>query len=107
MKYKSENESESRISGIQSVLDCSTDNVTEEFVDDSMDNNEIEIDIKINSIMPLKDAKKMVERELITKVMNNVGSTYKAAKILEVSQATIARKSKRYNDEIFDLQESN
>lgn len=58
-------------------------------------------EITINKIMPLKDAKYIVERELITKVMNRVKSTYKAAKILEVSQATIARKSKKYNDEIF------
>jgi transcriptional regulator with PAS, ATPase and Fis domain len=60
-------------------------------------------EITINSVIPLKDAKDMVERELITKVMNTVKSTYKAAKILEVSQATIARKSKKYNDEISSL----
>jgi len=76
-------------------LEASHDNT----MDDAIDMSDIEIDIKINSIMPLKDAKKMVERELITKVMERVGSTYKAAMILEVSQATIARKSKIYNDE--------
>lgn len=65
-----------------------------------MDKNEIEITIKIDTVMPLRDAKAIVERELITKVMETVKSTYKAAEILQVSQATIARKSKRYNDEI-------
>ena len=63
--------------------------------------NEINITIKIERVMSLKDAKAMVERELITKVMDNVKSTYKAAEILQVSQATIARKSKRYSDEMF------
>lgn len=66
-----------------------------------IEKNEIEITIKIDRIMPLKDAKDLVERELITKVMDNVKSTYKAAEILQVSQATIARKSKRYSDEMF------
>lgn len=64
--------------------------------------DEIVIRITIDKIMSLKDAKKIVERELITKVMNNVKSTYKAAEILEVSQATIARKAKMYNDEMYN-----
>lgn len=34
-------------------------------------------------------------------VMDKVNITYKAAEILEVNQATITRKSKKYNDEIF------
>ncbi|SHJ39647.1 regulatory protein, Fis family [Dethiosulfatibacter aminovorans DSM 17477] len=66
-----------------------------------IEKNEIEITIKIDTVMPLRDAKAIVERELITKVMEKVKSTYKAAEILQVSQATISRKSKRYNDEIY------
>lgn len=82
-------------------------NVVEDSVDETRENFVINIDIRIDRMMSLKDAREIVERELITKVMNEVGSTYKAAKLLEVSQATIARKSKRYNDEIFNMVENN
>lgn len=61
------------------------------------------VDIIVNGIMPLKYAKDKVERELITMVMKEVKSTYKAAEILNVSQSTIARKSKKYNDEDFEF----
>ncbi|SHJ21267.1 hypothetical protein SAMN02745751_02010 [Dethiosulfatibacter aminovorans DSM 17477] len=83
------------------------DNIVEDSADEPLENFEIDIDIRINRMMSLKEAKQLVERELITKVMDKVGSTYKAAKILEVSQATISRKSKRYKDEIFSTAENN
>ncbi|SHI37775.1 hypothetical protein SAMN02745751_00179 [Dethiosulfatibacter aminovorans DSM 17477] len=60
-------------------------------------------DIIVNKVIPIKQAKEKVERELITMVMKEVKSTYKAARILDVSQPTIARKAKRYNDELLDL----
>jgi transcriptional regulator with PAS, ATPase and Fis domain len=63
------------------------------------ENSVFELNIVIKEIMPLKDAKRIVEKELITSVMKQVKSTYKAAEILQVSQATIARKSKIYRDE--------
>lgn len=37
-----------------------------------------ELTIVINRIMPLRDAREIVEKELITHVMNKVNSTYKA-----------------------------
>ncbi|SHI34517.1 regulatory protein, Fis family [Dethiosulfatibacter aminovorans DSM 17477] len=57
-------------------------------------------DIIINRIMPLREAREMLERELITRAMEEAGSTYKAARLLKVSQATVARKSKKYQDDI-------
>jgi DNA-binding protein Fis len=60
-------------------------------------------DIIVNSVVPMKQAIEKVERELITMVMRETKSTYKAAKILDVSQSTIARKSKKYNDELLEL----
>lgn len=60
-------------------------------------------DIIVNKVIPIKQAKEKVERELITMVMKEVKSTYKAARILDVSQPTIARKAKRYNDELLDM----
>lgn len=60
-------------------------------------------DIIVNKIIPIRQAKEKVERELITMVMKETKSTYKAAKILDVSQSTIARKAKMYNDELLEM----
>lgn len=45
----------------------------------------------------LKEAVEAVEREVIRKALQEGGSTYKAARILKVSQATVVRKAQRYN----------
>ncbi|MDO5537170.1 MAG: sigma 54-interacting transcriptional regulator [Desulfovibrionaceae bacterium] len=45
----------------------------------------------------LREAVEAVEREAIRKALQEGGSTYKAARILKVSQATIVRKAQRYN----------
>lgn len=47
-------------------------------------------------LIPLKKAKKMLEKELVLKAYSLYGSTYKAAKVLEVDQSTIVRKLKEY-----------
>ncbi|SHJ08157.1 hypothetical protein SAMN02745751_01713 [Dethiosulfatibacter aminovorans DSM 17477] len=60
-------------------------------------------DIIVNKVIPIRQAKERVERELITMVMKETKSTYKAAEILDVSQSTIARKAKMYNDELLEL----
>lgn len=46
---------------------------------------------------PLKQAKKALEREMITKAYQKYKSTYKVAELLEVDQSTIAKKIKEYN----------
>ncbi len=51
-------------------------------------------------IQPLKDAVEQVEKDLIIRAIQMYGSTYKAAKILGVSQSTIARKAKKYYREL-------
>ncbi len=45
----------------------------------------------------LREALESVERDLIRKALREGGSTYKAARILKVSQATVVRKAQRYN----------
>lgn len=44
----------------------------------------------------LKDAVEELEKSLITAALNDMGSTYKAAERLQVSQSTIVRKAQRY-----------
>lgn len=44
----------------------------------------------------LKEAVEDLEREMITAALNETGSTYKAARRLNVSQSTIVRKAQRY-----------
>src|SRR5579875_2506410 len=46
--------------------------------------------------VPLKEAKKALEEELITKAYSVFGSTYKVASVLQVDQSTIAKKLKEY-----------
>mgnify|MGYP001095777475 CR=1 FL=1 len=52
--------------------------------------------VEVKGLVPLKKAKKIVERELILKAYEIYGSTYKAAKVLEVDQSTIVKKLKEY-----------
>lgn len=52
-----------------------------------------------STIMPLKQAKEMVEKELITKAYTLYQSTYKAAKALGVDQSTVVKKLKRFREE--------
>jgi len=47
-----------------------------------------------DDIMPLKEAKRLLEEELIKKAYDLTKSTYKAAKILGVDQSTVAKKLK-------------
>ncbi|MET3291216.1 UNVERIFIED_CONTAM: transcriptional regulator with PAS, ATPase and Fis domain [Brevibacillus sp. OAP136] len=54
-------------------------------------------ELVIKGIMPLKQAKRQLERELVTRAYSQFGSTYKAAKVLEVDQSTIVKKLKDYN----------
>lgn len=46
--------------------------------------------------MPLKEAKKRIEKQLITKAYDTYKSTYKVAEILQTNQSTIARKIIEY-----------
>lgn len=55
--------------------------------------------ILVTDLIPLKKAKKMLEKELISKAYKLYGSTYKAAKALKVDQSTIAKKIKEYSIE--------
>lgn len=44
----------------------------------------------------LKDALENLERDLVARALRETGSTYKAARMLKVSQSTIVRKARRY-----------
>ncbi|WP_019416131.1 sigma 54-interacting transcriptional regulator [Paenisporosarcina sp. TG20] len=52
--------------------------------------------IKINKIIPLKEAIELVEKELLEMAELKYGSTTKIAKVLGVNQSTISRKIQRY-----------
>lgn len=49
-------------------------------------------------IIPLNEALELVEKTLINKALEKYKTTYEAAKVLKVSQATIARKAKKYRE---------
>lgn len=50
----------------------------------------------VSRLMPLKEATALIEYQLIEKALEEGGSTYRAAEILEVDQSTIVRKMKKY-----------
>lgn len=50
-------------------------------------------------MMPLKQAKKLLEKKLIIEAYDLYKSTYKVAEVLEVDQSTIARKLKEFREE--------
>ncbi|CAB1243463.1 sigma-54 interaction domain-containing protein [Clostridium sp. MT-14] len=53
-------------------------------------------EIHISKLMPLRKASALVEYQLIKRAIDENGSTYKAAKVLDVDQSTIVRKIKKY-----------
>lgn len=52
----------------------------------------------LEDIVPLNEAVEFVEKTLINKALEKYKTTYAVAKVLNVSQATIARKAKKYRD---------
>lgn len=58
--------------------------------------NQKKPEIIIEEIMPLNEAIELVEKNLIQKALALGGTTYKAAELLKVSQATVARKAIKY-----------
>lgn len=54
-------------------------------------------EVLVHGIMPLKIAKKQLEKELVFRAYQEFGSTYKAAKALDVDQSTVVKKLKEYN----------
>lgn len=50
----------------------------------------------VSRLMPLREATALTEYQLIEKALEEGGSTYKAAEMLEVDQSTIVRKLKKY-----------
>ncbi|AST57915.1 PAS modulated sigma54 specific transcriptional regulator, Fis family [Thermoanaerobacterium thermosaccharolyticum] len=54
--------------------------------------------IYVSKLMPLKKASALLEYQLIKKALDENGSTYKAAKVLDVDQSTIVRKLQKYRD---------
>lgn len=52
-------------------------------------------EVTIKGILPLKKATMELERQLISSALEQYGSTYKAARVLQVDQSTVVRKLKR------------
>lgn len=76
------------------------DVITEEDVDDAMGNLDFETDsttVILRDIMPLKEAKHEVERQLVTQAYARYGSTYKAAEALKCDQSTVVKIMSRYD----------
>ncbi|WP_054950152.1 sigma-54-dependent Fis family transcriptional regulator [Numidum massiliense] len=52
--------------------------------------------IRVKGLLPLKQARYLVEIQLINEALRLYGTTYKAAEVLEVDQSTIVRKLKQH-----------
>lgn len=52
--------------------------------------------IRCKELMPLKEAKWEVEKQLVTKAYEQLGSTYKVAKVLKVDQSTVVKLLKKH-----------
>ena len=62
-----------------------------------LDDDNEQADIKINKLMPLKQASHDLEKQLILMAIEKYGSTKKVAGVLEVSQSTIVRRLREVN----------
>lgn len=54
------------------------------------------LDLKINDLMPMKEAVEMVEKCLLSKAMAQCSSTRKAARELGIDHSTVVRKTRKY-----------
>ncbi|NLB87752.1 MAG: hypothetical protein GX790_00785 [Syntrophomonadaceae bacterium] len=59
--------------------------------------NEFNDFIKMDKLIPLKEAVESVEKLLIAKTLKTTSSYSEAAKILGVDTSTVFRKAKKYN----------
>ena len=76
-------------------------------IDDFLTNDHLPVHLRIRSerrgvivtdIMPLSEAIEILERQLLEKAYKATGSTYKAAKLLGISQPTASRKLSKIKD---------
>lgn len=58
-----------------------------------------EASIEVKGILPLKTAKSILEKVLVTRAYNMYGSTYKAADILKIDQSTVSKIIKKHRIE--------
>ncbi|MCL6611417.1 MAG: sigma 54-interacting transcriptional regulator [Peptococcaceae bacterium] len=56
--------------------------------------------ITVNSLLPLKDAQEMIERELLNLALARCKTTRKAAKALGIAHSSVVRKAARYKMEM-------
>ncbi|MBO8168393.1 MAG: sigma 54-interacting transcriptional regulator [Thermoanaerobacteraceae bacterium] len=56
--------------------------------------------VQISGIMPLKQAVLEVEKQLLEQALEQYGSTYKVAQVLDVNQSTIVRKLNRIKEKL-------
>lgn len=54
--------------------------------------------VNCEGLMPLKEAKHEVEKQLVLQAYEQYGSTYKAAKALQVDQSTVSKILKKYSE---------
>lgn len=62
-------------------------------------NTNISSGIMSSGIMPLKEAKWELEKQLVLRAYDRYGSTYKAAKALQVDQSTVSKILKKHKEE--------
>jgi transcriptional regulator with PAS, ATPase and Fis domain len=55
--------------------------------------------VVLKGIIPLKEAKNEIERQLVTQAYSQYGSTYKAAEALQCDQSTVAKILKKYGSQ--------
>ncbi|MCL6558798.1 MAG: sigma 54-interacting transcriptional regulator [Firmicutes bacterium] len=53
--------------------------------------------VAVNSLLPLKDAQEILEKELLNMALNRCKTTRKAAEVLGIAHSSVVRKAARYN----------
>ncbi|SNT01616.1 PAS domain S-box-containing protein [Anaerovirgula multivorans] len=76
------------------VITCDKDYIESEYIYHNLFNIKEEPNIEVRGIIPLKEATKEVERQLLLKAFKKYKTTRKISEILEVDQSTVAKKLK-------------
>jgi TyrR family helix-turn-helix protein/PAS domain S-box-containing protein len=81
------------------VITCNEDMIDKEQVSDVINpkNNRKERTFEINEIIPLKEATKKLEKQMLMSAKQSYKTTRKMAKVLKIDQSTVVRKLKEYH----------
>ncbi|MCC5909098.1 MAG: sigma 54-interacting transcriptional regulator [Clostridiaceae bacterium] len=81
------------------VIICDQENIEENYVYNAFYGIENKNNIEVKEIMPLKEATKEVEKQILLKALERYKTTRKISEVLGIDQSTVAKKLKKIKED--------